>query len=164
MGLPIGKYLKDKPWLQSLIIGTIVGLVGAGILFRDVISARAYDHLWISNYDTRLIYWIENWGYHILFEEFSPRNFWNANAFYPHANSLAYSDSLLGLQIFFAPLRIVGVAPLPALYLLLALTCMVGLIGRQHLALVSLGCWIRSQLFARVERVYLPGLGAEKSL
>ena len=79
-----------------------------------------------------------NWGYHILFEEFSPRNFWNANSFFPNANSLAYSDSMLGLQLFFAPLRLVGIAPTTALYLSLALTCILGTVGTA-LALEKIG-------------------------
>jgi len=124
--------------IQYLILGLLIGLGGTIILFKDLFSVGFQNQLWISNYDTKLMYWIINWGYHILFEAFSPRNFWNANSFFPNLNSLAYSDSLLGLQIFFAPLRISGVAPLTALYLSLGITCILGTVGTS-MALEKIG-------------------------
>ena len=116
----------------------MVGVFGTTILFKDLILNRTYESLWATHLDSRLIYWITNWGYHILFEEFNPGNFWNANSFYPHLNTLAYSDSLLSLQILFAPLRALNVPPMLALYLSLAAVCVIAC-GLSYFALTRIG-------------------------
>lgn len=83
------------------------------------------NSLWADDFDTRLIYWIVNWGYHIIFEMGQPLSFWDANSFFPHVETLAYSDSFLGIQILFAPLRLLGISPLNSLYLSLAGICVI---------------------------------------
>lgn len=106
--------------------GILTGLGGAMILFKDLIFSGTLDVLWADNFDSRLIYWIVNWGYHILFEQRQPLSFWDANSFYPNTMTLAYSDSLLGIQLLFAPLRISGFSSLTSLYLALAGLCVIG--------------------------------------
>ena len=107
--------------------GVLIGLLGTALLFKDLILAGTPDNvLWADDFDPRLIYWIVNWGYHILFEQRQPFNFWNANSFYPNTTTLAYSDSLLGMQLLFAPARMLGIPPLISLYLTLWGLCVIG--------------------------------------
>lgn len=112
--------------------GILTGLCGTIILFKDLIFSGTPDVLWADDFDSRLIYWIVNWGYHILFEQRQPFNFWNANSFYPNTMTLAYSDSLLGMQLLFAPLRMLGFSPLPSLYLTLAGLCIIGAVLTEY--------------------------------
>ena len=78
------------------------------------------------------MYWIVNWGYHILFELRQPLSFWNANSFYPNSLTLAYSNSLLGIQLLFAPLRMLGITPLTAIYISLAGISIIGATFTQY--------------------------------
>jgi len=119
------KLTKNK-WYVTSNIGIPIGIFGVLFLFKDKIFSSLQNSLWADDFDTRLIYWIVNWGYHIIFEIGQPFKFWDANSFYPHANTLAYSDSFLGIQILFAPLRLLGVSPLNSLYLSLAGICIIG--------------------------------------
>jgi hypothetical protein len=118
------KFIKESA--NSLGLGIIVGLLGVIMLFRDLVFAKGGNVLWANDFDPKLIYWIVNWGYHVLWEMKQPFEFWNANSFYPNRTTLAYSDSLLGLQFLFIPLRLLGIAPLASLYLSLAGICLIG--------------------------------------
>jgi len=138
--------LADQEILLSGCAGVMTGLAGALILFKDLILAGKPDVLWADGFDSRLIYWIVNWGYHILFEQREPFSFWNANSFYPNMMTLAYSDSLLGMQLLFAPLRMLGIPPLASLYLTLGGMCIIGAMLTQH-ALYRMG------YFSIVERI-----------
>src|SRR5450759_384042 len=100
--------------------GILVGVLGVCILFRKLFIVSPEQILWADNFDSKLIYWIVNWGYHILFEARQPLNFWNANSFFPESQTLAYSDSILSIQLLFSPLRAIGFQPLQSLYLSLA--------------------------------------------
>ncbi len=128
--------------IQSLISGwggALIGLFGAALLFREWwLSGTRNASLWANDFDPKLIYWIVNWGYHILFEQRDWANFWNANSFYPNIATLAYSDSLLSLQLFFIPLRALGIPPLASMYLALGAVCVVGAALTKH-ALDRLG-------------------------
>lgn len=113
-----------KLFNTSHLTGLLVGIIGVFILFRGLFLNLNSELLWADNFDPNLILWIVEWGYHIIAERGDWHNFWNANAFYPKLNSLAFSDSLLGLQLFYIPLRIIGnLSPLNSLYL--ALGCIV---------------------------------------
>lgn len=112
--------------LSKTLLGLFFGLLGVVLLFKEVIAAFPSPVAWADITDSPLIYWTVNWGYHAIFELKQPLAFWNANSFYPHLLTLAYSDSILSIQIFFAPLRFLGVNPLFALYLSLAGTCLLG--------------------------------------
>jgi len=116
----LSKFIKK--FANSLGLGIIVGLLGVIMLFRDLVFAKRGDVLWANDFDPKLIYWIVNWGYHVLWEMKQPFEFWN----YPNPMTLAYSDSLLGLQFLFAPLRLLGMAPLASLYISLAGICLIG--------------------------------------
>ena len=114
---------RNWGFLVSLSASLLTILLGLFLLFHQLIFSLPNRSIILSDsFDTSLIYWIANWGYHIVFEAGNPAAFFNANSFYPQQNTLAYSDSLLGMQVFFSPLRLLGVAPLPAIYFSLALT------------------------------------------
>ena len=96
--------------------GFLTGIFGFIVLFRQVFFSHDHQLLWASNFDPNLIIWIVEWGYHILFQAWDWGMFWNANQFFPHLNSLAYSDSIISAQFFYAPLRSIGFGQLEALY------------------------------------------------
>jgi len=141
--ISIRKFVLHKGML-SCWVGVLTGFIGVTILFKDLILAGTLDVLWAEGFDSRLLYWIVNWGYHILFEQRQPLNFWNANSFYPNSLTLAYSDSLLGMQFLFAPLRIFGIPPLESLYITLAGVCIIGVMLTQH-ALYRIGFFSLSE-------------------
>jgi hypothetical protein len=109
--ISISKYKSYTGW-----VGLFVGVIGLLILFRCLIQDASEKVLWGNDFDPNLITWIVEWGFHALFEKFSWGSFWNANQFFPHGNSLAYSDSIIAAQFFYAPLRFAGFEPLNALY------------------------------------------------
>lgn len=111
---------------QALLIGLIVGIGGSLLLFRGLLSCEIASTLWADNYDSRLLHWIAEWGYQVIVERRDALNFWNAPSFYPHTLSLAYSDSLLSAQIFYAPLRLLGFSAAGALYTTLACVSILG--------------------------------------
>ncbi|MBX7143368.1 MAG: hypothetical protein K1X79_02870 [Oligoflexia bacterium] len=106
-----------------LPIALIVGVLGTALLFHSLLGQPFSSTLWADNYDARLLSWIAEWGYQVIVVRGSPLDFWNAPSFYPHTGTLAYSDSLLSLQLLYTPIRLLGAAPLTALYLSLALLC-----------------------------------------
>ena len=106
--------------------GLLIGIIGSIILFNNLLRYGSMNVLWIDKFDSKLLYWIINWGYHVLFESLSPFGFWNANSFYPNLGTLAYSDSLLSAQIVFAPLRLIGIPPLTSMYFTFAIICILG--------------------------------------
>lgn len=105
---------------RSIFIGLLVGLGIVILQFRILLSRPIASTLWADNFDARLIHWILEWGYQALWAQRDILKFWYANSFYPHPNSLAFSDSLISLQLFYTPLRISGLSELPAMYLSLA--------------------------------------------
>lgn len=102
----------------------IVMLVGVCVLFLPL-WPNPERYLWADNFDGYLIVWILEWGHHVLFENFQPSHFWQANSFFPHANSLAFSESLLSAQIFYGPLRQLGLGQLTSMYATFGLTIVV---------------------------------------
>jgi hypothetical protein len=140
--------MRALSWGKKVLPGVLVGILGAGLLFKDLILAGGKNILWGDNLDPRLMVWILSWGYHILFEAGQPQAFWNANSFYPNPLSLTYSDSLLSAQLFFAPLRLLGLPPLAALYVTLAAVCVLGA-GLTYAALTRIGG------FSVLERLFI---------
>lgn len=109
---------------RRLAAGAAVGLFGVLILFRGLYGRDPATAIWGGSGEQNLIYWILEWGHHVLGERWDWLDFWHANAFYPHAHSLAFSESLLSAQVLYTPLRLAGLGPLPAMHLTLALTCL----------------------------------------
>jgi hypothetical protein len=114
----------------------LLGVVAVLVWFRNLLGVDPERFLWADNFDPYLLRWTAEWGYLALGEARSWSLFWNAPIFYPHTDTLAYSDSLLTLQVLYTPLRILGVPPLTALYIGLGLTAVgcfvltVWLVGR----------------------------------
>lgn len=131
----------SQPFIRNYLPGLAISLLGVIILFKDLWMAFPERVLWGDDFDVPLVYWIVNWGYHILFQMKDPAEFWHANSFYPHSFTLAYSESLLSLQLLFAPLRALGLEPLLALYGALALTvvicCLLTLMALQRVGYFS---------------------------
>jgi len=124
----------DTVWMVR--VGLFVGLLGTLLLFRGVFFGQ--ELVWADDFDSGLSFWILEWGYKVLFLEGSPSEFWNANSFYPHLNTLAYSDSFLGAQFFYSPLRLIGFSPVFSTYAMLALTCLLSCVISDY-SLVRLG-------------------------
>lgn len=101
----------------SIIGALIFGSACAALWFRNLLTVSPNDYLWADSFDPNFLRWTAEWGYYALGQRHSWTLFWNAQIFYPHPNTLAYSDSLLTLQLFYTPLRWFGVPPLTALYL-----------------------------------------------
>ncbi len=121
--------LFEKKYKTKLIPGTIgllSGMLGAVFLFRSLFAAPSINVFWSGNFDPNLIYWIMEWGYHILFEKWDWWEFWNANQFFPWEGSLAFSESFISAQIVYGPLRLFGLDPLPAMYCTFAVFTVVG--------------------------------------
>jgi hypothetical protein len=114
--------------VHAALCGALVGIFGCCILFYPLFATDPATTLWGDQFDARLLHWIAEWGYQIIFIRHDPLSFWNAPSFYPHPGSLAYSDSLLSAQIFYAPLRLLGVSSFTALYGTLACVAILGCI------------------------------------
>ncbi len=112
------------------VFGLALGVVWSCILFRGVIF-NPDEVIWADSFDGNLIYWILEWGYHALTN--SPLEFWQSNMFYPLEYSLAVTDSFLGAQIFYTPLRILGCNNLGAIYLTSAFAMTAGCVCTDYL-------------------------------
>ncbi len=132
-----------KVWISRLL-GLLVGVPAALLLYRSLLTAGVGEHLWGDNFDSKLTYWIFQWGHHILAEKWDWLNFWNANSFYPHAETLAYSESFIGYQLVHIPLRMLGLSPLTAIYSTLALFVVLGC-SLTNLALDRIGGFTLSE-------------------
>lgn len=106
--------------------GFVAGLAGVALLFRALYTVDPNQVLWGDSFDSRLLYWTFEWGYHALFQSGNPLAFWHSNQFFPVPNSLAFSDSLLGAQAIYSPLRFLGLGILPAVYGTLATITVLG--------------------------------------
>ncbi len=106
--------------------GIAVGLLGTVLLFHDLAGRDWSSTLWGGQYDPKFLYWTFQWVYHALFEQWDWLNLYNANQYFPHDNTLAFSDPMLSAMVLYAPLRWIGLAPLTAIYLTLMGICMVG--------------------------------------
>lgn len=107
-----------------ILIPILTLVIGIIILFHSLIGMPLSQTLWADDFDSNLIKWTLEWGYHSLCHSLHPLSFWHANSFYPHEYTLAYSDSLLSLQLFYSPLRLIGFKQLSAVYLSLAGMCL----------------------------------------
>lgn len=99
---------------KYLLAGLLAGLLGNFIIFNALISNKLSGYYLGNDFDSKLIVWILEWGYHAIRNY--PLEFWSANQFFPHKNSLAYSDSLLAVQLFYFPLRSYGFDSISAMF------------------------------------------------
>lgn len=111
----------SKGRIARLALTLGLGFLSAFLIFRRLFLLDPEHTLWGDDFDPKLLRWTAEWGYYALGQQFSWTLFWNAQSFFPHLNTLAFSDCLLTLQLVYTPLRWIGVLPLTALYLSLAI-------------------------------------------
>lgn len=128
---------------RGFLRGILVGIVGCLVLFRKLLCGDPSLLYWADQFDARLLHWIAEWGYQVLFVRRTPLQFWEAPSFYPYKHALAFSDSLLSAQIFYSPLRMLGCSGPTALYSTLALVACIsaGLTGIALTRLKVLSPW-----------------------
>jgi hypothetical protein len=83
--------------------------------------------------DTHLFIWTLAWDAHAFLHQ--PISIFDANIYYPYANTLAYSENLIGSAFFAAPLIWVTGNPVLAMNLTALLTCVLCGVGAYLLAL-----------------------------
>lgn len=111
--------------IPSLSVGFFVALLGVLGLFHSILGSFPAERLWADDFDSVLLLWTLEWGYHGVT---TSAGLWDANSFFPHRHALVFSDSLIGAQIFYTPLRLLGLPPLWSTYATLALVCILGVV------------------------------------
>lgn len=125
---------------KILVSGILAGLLGNILIFNTLFVNKLSGYYLGNNFDSNLIGWILEWGYHAL--RTYPEMFWNANQFYPHNNSLAYSDSMLAVQLFYSPLRILGLDSIAAMFAsLICISTMASILLADALGQLKLFNW-----------------------
>lgn len=82
-------------------VAALAVMAALSIAMTYPLAFRAWDT--ITNYgDPLLNTWIIAWDVHKLSTD--PLNLFNANIFHPYTNTLAYSENLIGIAVFAAPL------------------------------------------------------------
>lgn len=115
-----------------------LGFFGTLYLFHEIPLTNVNHTLWASDFDPKFILWTVEWVYHAIFQKHLFLDVWNSNSGYPALNTLAFSDPLLSIQLFYAPLRGMGVGALASLYCSLAGFCVLGCL-LTNLALERIG-------------------------
>jgi hypothetical protein len=99
--------MKDQ--MEKLGVLTLVLWNGLFDQFRLLLGSSDWKRvLWTTNFDSILLSWIAEWGFQSLFIHHYWERFWNSLAFFPHQNTLAYADCLLGLQPLYAAGKTAG--------------------------------------------------------
>lgn len=109
--------MYDKKIIASrILIAVISSVFVICYIFQHPIDlVFAGELLWNDDFDTNLIRWILEATFKAL-DSHHFENVWDANSFYPSLGTLAYSDAMLSLQIFYYPLRKFGLLPMQAIY------------------------------------------------
>ena len=126
--------MKGRNWNDpALLLG--VWLAGALVFFRDQWTS-GFNRLMGNDGDTRLIAYIcEHW-----FRVFHGQDSWLSPAFfYPVKGLLGWSDTFLLYEVFYAPLRLVGLDPFVALQVTVILLSLVGFVSFVTLVRLALG-------------------------
>jgi hypothetical protein len=79
--------------LALLAQHSLLGAIGRQVYSEGVLWSDCLLHVWTIA-----------WDQHVLFTD--PRLLFDGNIFFPHQNTLLYSDHLLGLAVLLAPLRL----------------------------------------------------------
>ena len=101
----------------EVVIATVVGLGLAMVVTWPLVTKLG--HTGHDAFDPRFQAWTIDWVQHKLG---SPGSLFDANIFAPERNTLAYSDSLLGIAIPMLPFRWLGVSPIGQLNIALLLS------------------------------------------
>ena len=101
---------------RETLVALALALVAAIVLTWPLVTKLG--HMVHDPFDPRFQAWTIDWVQHALG---SPGSLFDANIFAPEPNTLAYSDSLLGIAIPLLPLRWLGVSPIGQLNVALLL-------------------------------------------
>jgi len=107
------RWQRLGPWL-------ILGL-GLASMFHPMI-ASGFRLMQSDPFDTRFNHYLLEHAYRCLSRAPHVGSLWNPGFFYPMQNALAFSDTLLSLQPFYAPWRLLGLPPEPAFQAWMLLT------------------------------------------
>jgi hypothetical protein len=124
---------STSPLKREILLASFIALIATLLAFRSLLTVDPENYLWADDFDPKFLRWTAEWGYYALAQKHSLTLFWNAPIFFPHQNTLAYSDSLLTLQAIYSPLRLLGIQPHTALFLSLALFSIAGYCLTFHL-------------------------------
>jgi hypothetical protein len=115
--------------------------------------AFALDRAVANQGDPLLNAWIVDWDWHATFHH--PSRLFNANAFYPAKDALAFSENLYGVALLVFPLRALGVAPLAAFNVAMLLGFFFSAFAAYLLGRTISGCWIAG-IAAGIFYAYVP--------
>jgi len=102
--------------------------------------AFALDRAIANQGDPLLNAWIVDWDWYATFHH--PSQLFNANAFYPAKDTLAFSENLYGVALIVFPLRVIGIAPLTAFNIAMLLGFAFSAFAAYLLGRTISGCWI----------------------
>lgn len=137
----------------------LLGFAALTLILTWPASRLAGTHQLGGGNDPWLYIWTIGWNVHALTT--APWAIFDANIFYPHANTLAYSEHLIGTAPFAAPIVWLTGSPLLATNIVALLSVFLGgvgayLLGRQ-LGLGTAGAFLAGVVFAftppRLERI-----------
>jgi hypothetical protein len=97
--------------------------------------------------------WVLDWDWHATFHH--PSHLFDANAFYPARDSLAFSENLYGIALLLFPLRALGVPPLMAHNIAMLLGFAFCSFAAYLLGRRITGCWIAG-IAAGIFYAYVP--------
>src|SRR5438552_16776143 len=97
--------------------------------------------------------WILDWDWHATFHQ--PSHLFDANAFYPARDSLAFSENLYGIALLLFPLRAAGMPPLMAHNIAMLLGFAFCSFAAYLLGKRITGCWIAG-IAAGIFYAYVP--------
>lgn len=115
--------------------------------------AFALDRAVANSSDPLLNAWIVDWDWYATLHH--PSHLFDANAFYPGKDSLAFSENLYGIALVVFPLRAIGVAPLTAFNIAMLLGFAFSMFGAYLLGRTISGCWIAA-IAAGIFYAYVP--------
>jgi len=146
-----------------LLVECHVGLAKQHIAAAIVCAALAVGMTWplafaidravIQPGDPLLNAWIVDWDWYATLHQ--PLHLFQANAFYPARDSLAFSENLYGVAILTFPLRAAGVAPLTAFNVAMLLGFAFSSFAAYLLGRMVSGCWIAG-IAAGIFYAYVP--------
>lgn len=113
--------LWSGAWKAALLYAALT------VLFAYPLSLRAGEALFGDNPDTHLFIWILAWDAHAFLHQ--PLAIFDANIYYPYPLTLAYSENLIGLAVFAAPVLWLTGNPVLAMNVAALLACVLCGVG-----------------------------------
>jgi len=102
------------------------------VLFAYPLSIRPGQAVFGDNPDTHLFIWTLAWDAHAFLHH--PLTIFDANIYYPYPHTLAYSENLIGLAFFSAPIFWLTGDPIAAMNIAALIACMLCGVGAYVLA------------------------------